>query len=100
MIACDTDHSNEPARRLRACFGAKLFTPQNSLPIYQKHLIAEKSGANVTNSHERDAVAAAKKAFNHYANKLRQTTAFAQRFSKDPALACNLVMRGTRLADL
>lgn len=100
VIACDTNPSSGAARRLRACFGAKLFVPQSSLHVYQKHLMAEKLGVEVHNSHERDAVAAAKKAFNHYSNKLRQTTAFCRRYSLDAAMACRQVMQGTRIADL
>lgn len=62
--------------------------------------MAEKLGVAIHNSHERDALAAAKKAFNHYSNKLRQTTAVARRYSLDPASACKQVMQGTRMADL
>ncbi|MBI4406791.1 DUF460 domain-containing protein [Candidatus Micrarchaeota archaeon] len=95
VIACDTNPSSNTARMLKACFGAKLFLPSSSLSIYKKQKLTHKLGISVNNSHERDAVAAAKKAFNHYSNKLRQV---ATRFA-DPG-ACRLVLQGVRMSDV
>ena len=62
--------------------------------------MAVKTGVVITNAHERDAVAAARKAFNHYSNKLRQTAARARLYSRDPATACKQVMQGVKMSEV
>jgi len=79
VIACDTNPPSRLARKLKAWFHAKLFYPRHSLTQLEKTRIAEKSGKNAKpkNLHERDALAAAAKAYHYFENKLRQAKAKA-----------------------
>jgi len=72
VIACDVRPASKTARALARVFSAKLFQPVHSLPIIEKARVA--SGYGVKNAHERDALAAALKAFHSMAqNKMKQT---------------------------
>jgi len=77
IIACDTNPPSRLARKLKACFHAKLFYPTHSLTHWEKTRIADKFAVKPKNLHERDALAAAAKAFHRAENKLRQAKAKA-----------------------
>lgn len=70
IIAADTNPPSKAAKKLAAAFLCRLYYPSKSLTIRQKIKLAQKHKAN---SHERDALAAALKAYYDLAaNKMRQ----------------------------
>ncbi|HLC38228.1 MAG TPA: DUF460 domain-containing protein [Candidatus Norongarragalinales archaeon] len=69
IIACDR---NPPPRKvlvLKSVFGARLWFPRKNLTLVQKLSLTD--GFSLHNSHERDALASALKAFNIVKSKLR-----------------------------
>jgi hypothetical protein len=72
VIACDVRPSSKTARALASVFSAKLFQPKHSLLVLEKARVTRDYA--VKNAHERDALAAALKAFHSMAeNKMKQT---------------------------
>lgn len=70
IVASDRNPPSHAARRMAASFSARLFKPKASLGVYDKVRSARFSGSR--NAHERDAYAAAKKAFDVVcSNKVR-----------------------------
>ncbi len=70
IVASDRNPPSHAARRTAASFAARLFKPSQNLGVYDKVRAARFSGAR--NAHERDAYAAAKKAFDvACSNKVR-----------------------------
>lgn len=78
VIACDTNPTSDFARGLKAAFGARLVFPKKSMRVFRKEKMASDAGVAVANKHERDALAAALKAFHLLENKLRQTARHAR----------------------
>lgn len=83
IIATDRKNPGETVRKVNAAFHSRLFVPDRDIPIIEKRELARRSG--IRNPHERDAYAAAVKAYNSHANKLNQ----AERIS-----------RGNKVADI
>lgn len=75
VIACDRE-PNDIVRKVGSAFNAKIFYPSKELNIDDKKDMAAPFG--ITNPHERDACAAAVKAYNTYANKLKQAEHIAR----------------------
>ena len=75
IIAGDKKKPDRIVSRLSAIFGAVLFIPSTNISIAKKRIIAKEGFENL---HERDAIAAARLAFNAYADKLRQTERLAR----------------------
>lgn len=75
IIACDKE-PNDVARKVCAAFNAKLYYPARDMGVEEKKGIA--IGLGISNPHERDACAAAMKAYNSYANKLKQAERLAR----------------------
>ncbi|MFI5412486.1 MAG: DUF460 domain-containing protein [Candidatus Micrarchaeales archaeon] len=75
IITCDKE-PNDIVKKIGAAFNAKLFYPRKEMTIEEKMEIAKPFG--ITNPHERDACAAAVKAYNAYANKLKQAEHIAR----------------------
>lgn len=75
IVACDK-MPNHTAAKISAAFRSRLFSPEKELSILQKREMAKPFG--ITNPHERDACAAAVKAYNAYANKLKQAEHIAR----------------------
>jgi uncharacterized protein len=75
VIACDRE-PNDIVRKVASAFNAKIFYPGKELSIDDKRSMATPFG--ITNPHERDACAAAVKAYNQYANKLKQAEHIAR----------------------
>ncbi|MEW5955554.1 MAG: DUF460 domain-containing protein [Candidatus Micrarchaeota archaeon] len=100
VIACDTNPPSRLARKLKAWFHAKLFYPRHSLTQLEKTRIADGAGAKPKNLHERDALAAAAKAYHHFENKLRQAKAkAAARGPKAVQRVQKAVMAGRQMAE-
>ncbi len=75
VVTCDRE-PNDVVRKVAAAFNSRLVYPKKELSIAQKRGITEPFG--VRNPHERDACSAAVKAYNSYANKLKQAERIAK----------------------
>ncbi len=96
IVACDTTPPSRLAKATATVFSARLFTPKHSLHVFEKTILAKNEGKN---AHERDAIAAARKAFNCMAgNKIRQFT----RISHGTATVKQkeLVLNGHKMRDV
>lgn len=92
VIACDTNPSHKLGQELKRAFGAKLFFPRKSLREWYKQKITVERGCK--NKHERDALAAALKAYHHFENKLRQTS---KKAGKHARAAQKMVLSGEKM---
>ncbi len=83
IIATDVNPPPSYVKKLAASLSAKLFYPPRSLSVEEKRVVAakayEKLGVRAKDSHQRDALAAAVKAFQHYRVKLEQVEREAER---------------------
>jgi hypothetical protein len=70
VIACDVTPAPNLVLKLASSFNSKTFLPEKDLSEEEKRGITK--GMKFENEHERDAAAAAIKAFNFFENKLRQ----------------------------
>ncbi len=77
LIATDRRNAGLMLKRLGAAFNAVAFSPPSDISVKEKHRLARQAG--IKDQHERDAYAAAKTAFNAYANKLGQAASIAAR---------------------
>ncbi|VVB68087.1 Uncharacterised protein [Candidatus Norongarragalina meridionalis] len=94
VVASDTNPPLRFAKKVATTFKARLFAPPRSLTHREKCRIT--APYNYGNTHERDALAAALKAYNTTAaNKMRQVK---RRFGSREAQ--ERVMRGERMASL
>ncbi len=76
MIATDKNPPPEMVRKLAAALRVQIYVPRHSLSTTEKELIVNeycrKFGIRVKNTHERDALSAALKAYRVYEEKLRK----------------------------
>lgn len=94
VVACDTSPPSHFARKVASVFRARLFTPKHSLHVIEKVNLAKGLGKNV---HERDALAAARKAYNStIQNKVRQ---FIRIAGKPTEKQKALVLSGVKMRD-
>ena len=104
IIACDTTPPSKLSKKIAALFGAKLFFPRHSLSLVEKVLSTRSFGCK--NAHERDALAAAFKAFHKHENKLKQAqrhfleAAGAELGARRLAALKAQVLEGKRISDL
>lgn len=77
VIASDKRRATETVSKLATIFDAVLFTPQYDISVKKKMPLV--NAPQVENLHGRDALSAAKAAYNSYRNKLSQ----AERIAKD-----------------
>ncbi len=70
VIATDVVPPPSAVEKIKRAFNAVLFTPNERIPVEEKVRLAKPLGYG--NDHERDALAAAVKAFNTYKNKFAQ----------------------------
>lgn len=70
IIACDVNPASDLILKLASSFNSKTFLPEKDLTEEEKRSITK--AVETGNEHERDAAAAAMKAFNFFENKLRQ----------------------------
>lgn len=68
LIACDVKKPPSFVSKVAARFNVRVFRPSRNLSTYEK----KKLGANILDTHMRDAYAAAVKAYNNYNNRFRQ----------------------------
>lgn len=81
LVATDKKVAGASIRKVGAVLGVRVFTPPADLTINEKKRVASPRG--ITNPHERDAYAAALKAYNAYANKLNQAAHLATERNAD-----------------
>ncbi len=105
VIAADVNPPPSYVRKLAASLNAKLFYPQRSLSVEEKREAAarvyEKLGVRAKDSHQRDALAAALKAFQHYRVKLEQVEREAEKLGLRRGIdeAKLMVIRGVPVAE-
>jgi len=75
IIAVDKHKSGALARKVSAAFNTYIFYPDRDISLEEKKQLAKT--AHIKNPHERDAFAAARRAFSEYGNKLRQAERIA-----------------------
>lgn len=94
VVAVDVNPPPVYARKLAAQTGALLFVPERSMSVEEKRRIT--SGYPVEDTHQRDALAAALKAFNEYKAKFEEVEKEAARYNLPVSLeyAKYLVLRG------
>lgn len=81
IIATDRKVPGEAVRKINAAFSSRLFIPSKDISTMEKRDLARRVG--IKNPHERDAYAAAVKAYRSYANKLNQ----AEHITRDSGTA-------------
>lgn len=77
IIATDKTRADTTISKLATIFDSVLFTPSSDISVRKKNEI--RSGESVESIHERDALAAARFAYNAYRNKLDQAERLARR---------------------
>ncbi len=99
IIASDTNPPSKLAKRLSATFKCRLSSPKKSLTQLEKTHITR--DYNFANAHEKDALAAALKAFHKIENKMRQVERhFRNKGSLgNPSEAKQRVASGRRIGD-
>ncbi|MCL5786811.1 MAG: DUF460 domain-containing protein [Candidatus Marsarchaeota archaeon] len=91
IISGDKKRSQETVRKLASIFNCVLFAPREDIPVWKKN--EELSMNKVSSIHERDALSAAKAAYNKYANKLGQADRLARLSNADPDSVKAMVIR-------
>ncbi|MFH1057038.1 MAG: DUF460 domain-containing protein [Candidatus Micrarchaeota archaeon] len=95
IIACDRNPAPRKILLLKSVFGARLYKPSKNLSGIQKNFLTR--DFHPRNSHERDALASALKAFNTVKNKLESVGKKAGKAGLSEAnakLVKRLVLRG------
>jgi predicted RNase H-like nuclease (RuvC/YqgF family) len=103
IIAGDTRPPAKQVKKTAATFRALLYTPTHSLTLEEKLFLTRDCVAPAPrNAHERDALAAALKAWHSRENQLRKLGAFLKRRgrSAERDAASERVLRGTRMNDV
>lgn len=105
LIATDVTPAPETVKKLAASLGVPLYTPPTSLTVDEKQeLVSSYASTNRLhrlNTHERDALAAALRAYREYMGKFRQIEAHASRYPAEISVE-NLkasVVRGASIAE-
>lgn len=101
VVAADVAEPAEAVKKLAAQLGAHLYTPPHDLSVSEKHYLTESYSHLVSNTHERDALAAAIRAHRVMTSRLRKVEKIASRLSLDVDLseAKREVLRGASVAD-
>lgn len=86
IVATDVASPPESVKKLAAVFKAVLYSPSRDLSNDEKDLLLESLRSNypwikISDSHERDALASAYKAFLSYADKFEQVDAYVSKFN-------------------
>ena len=72
LLASDVNPPPDTVKALASKLGASLYYPKKDLTVSEKQAIIGRTGYKVSDSHQRDALAAAVKAFYHLKSKLDQ----------------------------
>ncbi|MCX6776951.1 MAG: DUF460 domain-containing protein [Candidatus Micrarchaeota archaeon] len=99
LLACDVNHAPELLLKLASYFNSRVFIPDKDMSEREKNQLVE--GMKFSNEHEKDAAAAAMKAFRFYENKLRQVDRILKEkgLSDKAAEIKHLVLNSTSLSN-
>ena len=106
IVASDTNPPPHNVKKLAALTNSILYTPKSSLSIKEKELIAKnverKYGVKIADSHQRDALAAAFKAYQSIKDKIIQVDKYLEKIDLeiDRERVKAEVLRGRALADV
>jgi hypothetical protein len=95
VIATDVTPAPHFVQKVAARFAAPLFVPQKVILVAEK----KKAGKGIADPHVRDAYTAARKAFHHYANRLKQIELLEESEEQKEKLK-HLLIRGTAIGKL
>ena len=105
LIATDVTPAPESVKKLAASLGVPLYTPPSSLTVDEKQELVSSYATlhrlSRLNTHERDALAAALRAYREYMGKFRQIEANASRYPAEISIE-NLkasVVKGASIAE-
>ncbi|MEB3765424.1 MAG: DUF460 domain-containing protein [Desulfurococcales archaeon] len=103
IIAVDVPEPPESVRKIASLTGALLYTPPGELSIVEKRGLAQKAlnGLLPEDSHQRDALAAAYKAYLSLRNKLGHVESQLRKIgiSVDPSTVKEAVIKGVTIAE-
>ncbi len=101
VIAADVNPPPDNVRKLAAMFNAQLYVPPVSLSTVEKRLLAEEAYPEYRDAHQRDALAAAYKAYKELREKFKQVDAYISkhRINIDADRLKEAVVRGKALAE-
>ncbi len=102
VVAVDVREPPEAARKLAAQLGAEVYAPSHDLsPAEKRELVERHLGRAPEDSHVRDALAAALKAFNAVRSKMEQIEAYIAEkgIDVDADRVKSMVLQGLSLAD-
>ncbi len=106
IIATDVASPPESVKKLAAVFKAVLYSPSRDLSNDEKDLLLESLRKNypwikISDSHERDALASAYKAFLNYVDKFEQAEAYISKFNAqiDVGRVKEAIIRGKTIAE-
>lgn len=99
LLACDVNPAPELLLKLASYFNSRVFVPNKDMGEREKSQLVE--GMKFSNEHEKDAAAAAMKAFRFYENKLRQIDRILKEkgLSDKAAEIKHLVLNSTSLSN-
>lgn len=101
IVATDVSEPAEAVKKLAAQIGASLYSPPYDLSVIEKHELTLKYRHMISNTHERDALAAAIKAYRVIRSRIRKVEEIASKLSIDLDLSevKRELLRGVALAD-
>ena len=103
IVAVDVDEVPEAVRKLAAQFNAELYHPDRPMSVAEKSALAAKAlgGRLPGTTHERDALAAAYRAYLNLQAKLRHLESYLSKFDVviDPRRVKEAVIRGITVAE-
>ena len=102
VVASDVKPAPEYVKKLAAALGAALYEPPEPLSVEEKRELAQRYAEGIKlDPHERDALAAAVKAYNFYADKLKQIESSVARYGIDIDVkrVAASVIKGTSIAE-
>jgi predicted RNase H-like nuclease (RuvC/YqgF family) len=79
IIATDVNPPPETVKKLSAMFGSQLYVPQVSLSTAEKRLLADSVYPDYNDTHQRDALAAAYKAYKDLSEKFKQIETYVSK---------------------
>jgi predicted RNase H-like nuclease (RuvC/YqgF family) len=92
LFACDVNPVPKTVKKIASSFNCSVFYPQEGLSVAEKKLIAKSE--NPADDHQRDALAAAKTAYECYEEKLKKAMYKAMKQGVDAEEAMAVVLRG------
>lgn len=93
LVATDVSPASSFVQKVAARFNVKVHSPNKSMTTEEKRIIGE----DIVNPHMRDAYAAAIKAYNRHANRLRQVDKLD---TEDKVRLKHLIIQGQPLAKM